>query len=89
MFHIDSVEDSYVAVLVQGEGLTLEFTFRDAVGTTHKASVSGYALESLGGMLLDAQRSLLDHLSEGIKGDVSMSLHSGNTRGDCYISGTQ
>lgn len=89
MLHIDVVEDSYVAKLVQGEGLTLEFKFRDAVGTVRNASIGEFAAEALGSMILDAQRALLDHLSEGIKGSVSVSLHTGPRRGECSISGTE
>lgn len=89
MLHIEVIEDSYRANMVPGEGLTLEFKFRDAVGTVRSASIGSLAVESLGNMLWDAQRTLLGHLAEGIRGDVSMSLHTGPTRGECYIAGTE
>lgn len=89
MLHIDVIDDSYRANMGQVEGLTLEFEFRDAEGAVCNASIDAFAVEALGSMLLDAQRALLDHLSDGIRGDVSMSLHSGPTRGECYISGTR
>ena len=89
MLHIDVIEDSYRVNLVKGEGMTLEFKFRDAVGTVRNASIGAFAAESLASMVLDAQRALLEHLAEGVRGDVSMSLNSGPTRGECYISGTK